>query len=46
MSLTGKGMMIWRIPKCEGGNASTIAKVAASAGLSHVLIKIANDTRP
>lgn len=46
MSLTGKGMMIWRIPYCEGGNPSTIANVAASAGLSHVLIKIANDTRP
>jgi hypothetical protein len=45
MTLTGKGMMIWKIPNCEGGNASTIAKVAASAGLSHVLIKIANDTR-
>jgi len=46
MALTGKGMMIWKIPNCEGGNPSTIAKVAASAGLSHVLIKIANDTRP
>ncbi len=46
MTLTGKGMMIWRIPNCENGNASNIAKVAASAGLSHVLIKIANDTRP
>ena len=46
MSLTGKGMMIWRIPNCENGNASIIAKVAVSAGLSHVLIKIANDTRP
>lgn len=38
--------MIWRIPNCEGGSASKIASVAASAGLSHVLIKIANDTRP
>ena len=46
MMLTGKGMMIWKIPSCESGNASAIAKVAAAAGFSHVLIKIANDTRP
>ena len=46
MALTGKGMMIWKIPSCEGGNASAIASTAAAAGFSHVLIKIANDTRP
>jgi len=45
MALTGKGMWIWRIPSCEGGNASAIAKTAYAAGFSHVLIKIANDTR-
>lgn len=39
-------MMIWKIPNCEGGNASVIANVASAAGLSNVLIKIANDTRP
>lgn len=46
MTLKGKGMMIWKIPDCEGGKASEIAKVAASCGYSHVLIKIANETRP
>lgn len=46
MTLIGKGMMIWKIPNCEGGNASAIARVAAASGFSHVLIKIANDTRP
>jgi len=46
MTLQGKGMMIWKIPNCEGGSASTIASVAKSAGFSHILIKIANDTRP
>ena len=44
--LSGKGMIIWKIPSCENGNAAAIAKTAASAGFSHVLIKIANDTRP
>ncbi len=46
MTLQGKGMMIWKIPNCEGGNAATIGSVAKAAGFSHVLIKIANDTRP
>ncbi|HPS41789.1 MAG TPA: nuclear transport factor 2 family protein [Anaerolineaceae bacterium] len=46
MTLKGKGMMIWKIPDCEGGRASAIAGVAAACGFSHVLIKIANETRP
>ena len=46
MTLKGKGMMIWKIPSCEGGNAAKIADVAAASGFSHVLIKIANDVRP
>jgi hypothetical protein len=40
--LTGKGYYIWQIPRCEAGNASAIANVAVQAGLSHVLIKIAD----
>lgn len=39
-------MMIWKIPNCDGGNAAAIASAAKAAGFSHVLIKIANDTRP
>jgi hypothetical protein len=44
--LNGKGMWIWKIPSCEGGNPAAIARVASAAGFSHVMIKIANDTRP
>ncbi len=42
MTLQGKGFMIWKIPSCEGGNADAIASVAQAAGLTHVLIKIAD----
>ncbi|MHC1740883.1 MAG: nuclear transport factor 2 family protein [Anaerolineaceae bacterium] len=42
MTLTGKGMMIWQIPNCEGGNVNTIANMAAAGGFSHILIKIAD----
>ncbi len=42
MTLQGKGFMIWQISRCEGGNAAQIASVAKAAGLTHVLIKIAD----
>ncbi len=42
MTLKGKGFYIWKIPDCEGGDANKIANVAKAAGLSHVLIKIAD----
>jgi hypothetical protein len=42
MALMGKGFMIWKIPSCEGGSPSQIASEAKSAGLTHVLIKIAD----
>ena len=42
MTLSGKGMMIWQIPNCESGNVTTIASMAASAGFSYVMIKIAD----
>ena len=38
----GKGFYIWKISACEQGNAAKIAYEAHRAGLSHVLIKIAN----
>jgi hypothetical protein len=44
MTLTGKGMMIWKIPNCESGSPSAIASLAAKANFSHVLIKIADAT--
>jgi len=42
MSLTGKGFFIWKIHDCEGGNPAAIVSAAKAAGLSHVLIKIAD----
>ena len=44
LALFGKSWYIWQIRRCEGGIASAIANQAASAGLSHVLIKIADGT--
>ncbi len=46
MSLKGKGFFIWQIKNVEGGSPSAIAKRAAAAGLSHVLIKIADGNYP
>jgi len=42
LRLTGKGFFIWKIPNCENGNPAAIASCAQKAGLSHILIKIAN----
>lgn len=42
MVLQGKGFFIWKIQNCEGGDAARIASEAKKAGLTHVLIKIAN----
>lgn len=42
MALQGKGQMIWKIPNCEGGSPTAIAAASQAAGLSHVLIKIAD----
>ncbi len=42
MALKGKGFYIWKIKDCEGGNANAIALEAKEAGLSHVLIKVAD----
>ncbi len=42
MGLQGKGFFIWKIKNCEGGDAVQIAKAAKNAGLSRVLIKVAN----
>jgi hypothetical protein len=44
MTLLGKGYYIWQIWNCEGGDPSAIAAKAKSAGLSHVLVKIADGT--
>jgi len=46
MALKGKGFFIWNIYNCEGGNPTAIANKAVAAGLSHVLIKIADGNYP
>lgn len=44
MTLMGKGFYIWKVRDCEGGDVNKIASAAVQAGLTHVLIKIANGT--
>ena len=44
MALQGKGWFIWQVARCEGGAPEAIAQQAVSAGLTHVLIKIAERT--
>lgn len=44
MGLVGKGYFIWKLPYCDRGDPQAIARRAAAAGLSHVLIKIADGT--
>jgi ketosteroid isomerase-like protein len=39
--LTGKGWFIWQVARCEHGIPAAIADKAAAAGLSHVLLKVA-----
>ncbi len=46
MALTGKGFFTWKIPKCENGDANQLAHVAKAAGLTHLLIKIADGDSP
>ena len=45
MTLQGKGFFIWKIPSCEGGSPTAIANAAQAAGLTHVMLKIADGTR-
>ena len=42
MILQGKGYYLWKVDRVEGGNPYKIAEVAKQAGLSHVMIKIAD----
>ena len=46
MTLQGKGFFIWKIRDCEKGVPAAIAASAQSAGMSHVLVKIADGTGP
>ncbi|MEX1248560.1 MAG: nuclear transport factor 2 family protein [Anaerolineales bacterium] len=40
--LQGKGMYLWRIKNVEGGDPAAIAEAAVQAGLTHVLVKVAD----
>jgi hypothetical protein len=42
MSLTGKGYFLWQIKAAQDGDPAKIAELAQKAGLSHVLIKVAD----
>ncbi len=44
MTLHGKGLFIWQVSACEGGSPQGITNRARAAGLSHVLLKIADTT--
>lgn len=42
MHLQGKGFYLWKIANAEGGDPEAIAGAAEQAGLTHVLLKIAD----
>ncbi len=42
MMLEGKGFFTWKIPNCEKGDARQIAAHAKAAGLTHLVLKIAD----
>jgi hypothetical protein len=44
--LRGKGFFTWKLTQAEGGNPAQIAATAKSAGLSHVMLKIADGKYP
>ena len=46
MPIQGKGFFIFVLRACEGGNPGAIQLAAQAAGLSHVIVKIADGTNP
>ena len=42
MDLQGKGFFTWRIPSCEHGDPQKIASLAVEAGLTHMVLKVAD----
>ncbi len=45
MTLEGKGYFTYLLPQCENGDPAAILAAAQAAGLSHVLVKVADGTR-
>ncbi len=46
MSLEGKGFYLWQVVNCDNGDYEAIVQAALNAGLSHVLIKVADGIYP
>ncbi len=44
MTVEGKGFFTWKIPNCEHGDPALIASNAREAGLTHLVLKIADGT--
>ncbi len=44
MTLQGKGVFIWKIRDCESGDTNAIANLSLQAGLTHILVKVADGT--
>jgi hypothetical protein len=42
MTLTGKGFYIWKVKTAQNGDPAAITAAAQAAGLSHVIIKVAD----
>jgi hypothetical protein len=45
MTLQGKGFFTFILPECEGGDPAALVAEAQSAGLSHVIVKIADGVK-
>lgn len=45
MALQGKGIYIWKIEDCEGGNVNAIANLAEQANFTHVLVKVSDGVK-
>jgi hypothetical protein len=43
--LTGKGCWLWKLPACENGDPGAITSAAVQAGLSHVVVKVAEGVK-
>lgn len=46
MTFSGKGFYLWNIERAEVGNVNSIANLAVQAGLTHILVKIADEDEP
>jgi hypothetical protein len=45
MTLEGKGFFTYLLPQCENGDPAAILAAAQAAGLSHVIVKVADGPR-